>query len=312
MKLEDLLVMEVPIKQLRHVCTTNKIKPGGNSSEVYAKCISTNTKLRSEAELLIDEFRYAGKTTVRLYKPLDPELEKFNSINYFKEFLKRKYGESILTTGIRTTPAEIPNLFKAVEYNGKYFLSFVYLGQERRIFRNYEIVREKPQNVDFLVVHFNPLLLQVRVPVNKDRLFKQSFLNVLNINNSIDWFNNTELSDSEIRTLIAKLKCGLVCAKHKMTEGIYDTVELRAKPDVNLADEPEYKNSYDDKPYRSARIQFPFKCSNGLEENISLQITKEGINFYNEVSEEIIQYVINNVLNVKFPTNDQVASGRMN
>lgn len=308
MTLEDLLAMEVPVKQLRHVCTSNKLKPEGNSSEVLAKCISLNTKLYPEAKLLVDEFQYAGKTTVRLYKPLSNIPGKLNNIVYFGNLLKEEYGDKIFTTGIKPESTEIPKLFKAVEYEGKYYLSFVYLGQERRIFRNYEIVKETPQIVDFLVVHFNPLLLQARVPMIKDKLFKQSFLSVIGINDSIEWLNITTLSNSEILTLRKNLNCDLIGAKHKMDEGIYDTIEVRAKPGFNLADEPDYKKEYNGKPIKNARMEFLFKYSNGLEETVSFKVTPEGINFYNEVSEVIIQIVINCILNIKNTANDQAAS----
>lgn len=308
MKLEDLLIMEVPTRQLRHICSINKLKPGGNSTEDYAKCISENTELQPVANLLVDEFQFAGKTTVRLYRPLDAIFEKFNNIHSLREFLRKKYGDKIFTSGIRTEPTDIPRLFKVTEYNEKFYLSFVYLGQERRVFRDYEIVKERPQNVDFLVIHFNPLLLQVRVPTAKDSLFKQAFLKVLDINQNIDWVNVTALDDGEARLMLENLKCGLVCAKHKMTEGIYDTIEVRAKPEVNLADEPEYKDEYNDKPYRNLRGQFQYKYSNGLEDTVSLQVTNEGVNFYTQVSEEVIQHVVNCILSLKFPPNDQVAT----
>lgn len=300
MRLEDLLAMEVPNKQLRHICSIYDIKANGNSSEDYAKAIAS--KASEVGEILAQEFRYAGKTAVRLYQPIDSIPEVFNDINYFKSFLVSRYGNEILREGVRVPPNDEPQLFKVDEYNDKLYLSFTYLGAERRVFRNYEIVKERPQNVDYLVLHFKPLLLQTRVPVRRDDLFKKAFLKVIDIHQEIEWLNMSMLSDMEAEKLRNILNGGLVRAKHKMTEGIYDSIEVSAKPDVNLAEEPEYQENFSDKPYRSLTFNFPFKYNNGLEEDISITITKDGIIFHSTVSEEVIDCVIKHILDIKTNT----------
>lgn len=299
LKLEDLLIMEVPGKQLRHICSTYEIKPSGRTLEDYAKAITSDDTAYEDGEKLLEEFRFAGKTSVRIYKPIGFTSNKLNDINSFKEFLVGKYGPEILGKGLRIDPDSKPRLFKASEYKGKLYLSFTYLGSERRVFKNYEIVKERPQNVDYLVLHFNPFLLQTRVPIQKENLFKKAFLEVLGINEEIDWFNMFKLSNPEAKKLRSILNGGLTCARHKMPEGIYDSIEVRAKPDIDLAQESEYQESYSNKPFSSLTFEFPFRYNNGLEEDISIRITKDGINFYSTVSEQVIECVIENVLAVK-------------
>lgn len=302
MQLEDLLVMEVPRKQLQRVCSNYKLKPKSSSSEDYAKSIVTDERTLPEGKTLVDEYQYAGKTAVRIYKPQGDGLEKFNNIQDLKSFLKNKYGQSIFNGGIRAQLSDTPQLFKAVEYKGKLYLSFVCLGSERRVFKNYEIVRERPQYVDYLVVYFNPLLLQVRVASTKDALFKAAFLDALNIKDKIDWLNMSEFSSKEADDLKVKLSGSLKGAKHKMTEGIYDTVEVRAKDDIDLSEEPEYQETYSGKPFKSLTFWFPYKYNNGIEEEISVRVSKEGVNFFSDVSEEVIEHFTNVMLAIKFET----------
>lgn len=302
MNLDDLLAMEVPSKQLKHLCSIYKIKPNGNSLGDYAKAIASHNEAYKDGEILAEEFRYAGKTAVRIYKPIDSISDKFNDINYFENFLIEKYGNEILKTGLRLPPNEEPQLFKVAKYNKKLFLSFIYLGSERRIFRNYQIVKERPQNVDYLVLHFNPLLLEMRVPLNKDNLFKKAFLKVINMDEEIDWINMSMLSDTEANNLKDILGSELTRAKHKMTEGIYDSIEVSAKPDIDLAEEPDYQENYSDKPYSKLTFNFPFRYNNGVEDDISIVITKDGIIFRSMVSEEVIDHVIKQVLEIKTRT----------
>lgn len=309
MELEDLLIMEVPLKQLQHICNAFDLKTGGNSLSDYVRAIISNEPARSYASQLLNEYLFAGKTAVRLYKPLNLKGEQFKSINHFRTFLRGKYGERVFVEGLRNPPTDTPQIFKATEYRGKLYFSMICLGQERRFVRNYQIVKERLQIVDYIVVHFGPFMLETRVPVNRDRIYKDAFLNIIDAKEEIEWLNLTNLSESETQVLINReLEGMLTGAKHKMTEGIYDTVEVSAKSDVNLIDEPEYNETYSYKPYRSKRIMFPFRNSNGFVENISARITTEGIHFYSTVSEEVIEHVLSCVLKIKGETLEETAA----
>lgn len=238
MKFEDLLAMEVPTKQLKTICAEFKIKPGGNSSDDYAKSIASEPKSHDKANEVLNEFRYAGRTTARLYKPIELQ-ERFNNISSFKGFLIEKYSDIIFGRGNILTPSKEPKLWKAQEYKGKIYLTFIYLGRERRIFKDFDVHKYQAEEVDFLVVHFNPLLLEVRVPMIQDEPFKKAFLKVVNINNDIEWVNLSCLNDSEAKQLRSVCNSILTSAKHKMTEGAFDSVEVKAKPDINLDKEKE-------------------------------------------------------------------------
>lgn len=314
MELEDLLVMEVPKKQLVQVCNNYDLKSTGNSLGDYAKVIVENSSSRREGEILLDEFRYAGKTAVRVYKPINLNLGVLKDIESFKNFLQNKYGNNLFLNGIKVEIDHDPKLFKVAEGENKLFLSFIYLGTERRIFKNYEIVKESPQIVDYLVLHFEPLLLEMRVALNKDSMFKESFLKSIGVNDKIDWFNLCSLSKSEAYILQDTLRGGLTGAKHKMMEGIYDTVEVKAKPNVDLSEEDEYQDKYNDLPYRTLTFQFPFTYDNGLEDGVTIKITNtdnsvnNGIIFMSVVSEAVIEYVISTIFTIKANTFSEVAA----
>ena len=308
MKIEDILAMEVPKKHLVKLCSDYDLKSKGNSTQEYVETIVSNKDALNSGEKLAEEFRYAGKTAARLYEPMDLNKEFLSDIDKFKDFLIKKYGDNIFRDGIRVEAEETPKLFRAVLYKGKLYLSYIYLGPETRVFRNFEIVKETPQYIDYLVLHFEPLLLESRVSVSKDSLFKEAFLNSIGIAEDIEWFNMLQMGNKAVECLKNELGGELVGAKHKMTEGIYDTVEVKAKPQIDLSEEDEYTNMYSNKPYRSLTLQFPYKYRSGLEENVSIRITKEGINFYSAVSEEVIQFIIDRILSINEDTYKQIAA----
>lgn len=314
MNLEDLLTMEVPRKQLVQVCKNYELKSSGNSSNDYAKVIVQDCRSRKEGEILLDEFRYAGRTAVRVYKPIELKLDYLKSIESLKKFLKTQYGNELFTNGIKVKIDHEPKLFKVYEGENKLFLSFIYLGAERRIFKNYEIVKESPQIVDYLVLHFDPLLLEMRVALNKDSIFKESFLKSIGVNDKIEWFNICSLSKSEAEILKDTLSGELTGAKHKMTEGIYDTVEVKAKLNVDLSEEDEYQDKYNDLPYRTLTFQFPFRYNNELEDEVTLKITNtenssnNGLVFMSVVSETVIEHVISTVFTIKASTFQKIAA----
>jgi hypothetical protein len=93
-----------------------------------------------------------------------------------------------------------------------------------------------------------------------------------------------------------------------MEEGIYDTIEVTAKPNVDLSEEPEYEKTYADKEFRKLTFAFPFKYNNGIEEEISAKISREGIVFNTAVSEEVIEMVMNLIITIKLETFAKVAA----
>lgn len=186
-----------------------------------------------------------------------------------------KYGEELFSEqGIKAELSAKPKLYKIQEYENKWIVSLTFLGREIRVIRNYQLEKERPQYVDFIVLHFNPFLIEMRVAATKVPLFQEAFKNILDIAKEIDWFNLSKLSTVEARELKEVLGGGVTGAKHKMTEGIYDTVEVKAIEDVeDLFGEPEYQDSFSGTPFKSITFRFLYKHSIGLEESISMRIT---------------------------------------
>lgn len=295
--------MEVPRRQLEKVVKDLRLHPESHTIEHYAKAIVSNESGKEEGEYLANEFRYAGKTATRLYYPTAifyDSLTPLNSILFVKHLLTEKYGSRVFSNGLRVEPGEKPQLFKVDEYEGRLYLSFIFLGPERRVFRNYEVIKERPQNIDYLVLHFDPFMVQVRVANGKEGPFLGEIENIISGRNRLEWVNITELNDLEAQKLKNDLNGQLIGAKHKTIEGeIVDTIEYRAKPNKNLDDAEEYQQNCSDKPYRNLTFKFPYMYNNGMEEGISLRISKNGINFYTTVSEQVIQYVLEKIIQIK-------------
>lgn len=300
MNLEDLLIMEVPAKSLQHISSSNKLKPGGNSIEHYAKAIANNPQTISIGESLASIYRFAGRTAVSLYQP---EQCNFFDIGDVKRYLIKKYGNEVFNNEIRPDLSDQPKLFKIHEIDDKLILAFTFLGKETRFLRNFKLTKERLQYVDYVVFRFNPFIVELRSAIGKVPIFKKVIREVLNQKEDMEWFNFSELSENEAQDLKNNLGCFLTGAKHKMTEGIYDTIEVKANTTIeDLSLEVEYKQTFSGKPYRSMTFRFPFKHNYGLEELITMKISPNGVNFSSTVSEEVIDYVIQNIMQIKSQT----------
>ena len=303
--------MEVPKKILQHVSSKNKLKPSGSSIESYAGAIA---KYQQDiGKQVVASYRYAGRTTISLYKPLVGIDKRFNSQSLFKNYLVEKYGSGIFAQGLTPDIMDKPIIYSATELGNKIILCYTYLGQERRVFRQYKIVKERPQVIDYIVVHFNPLAIELRVPQSKALVFIKAFLETIDGKSDAEWFNLTELSNREAKELIDRLEAGLKGAKHKMPEGPYDTVEVRANINVeDLFRDKSYQEEFSNTPYKNMTVSFSYSHNIGLEEKISLRINPKSINFYSAVSEEIIDYMIDNIFLIKHETTKQITSAMEN
>lgn len=300
MNLEDLLIMTVPTKALRHVASANKLKPGGNSTENYAKIIASTVNTIPIGTDLVDNYRFAGKTSISLYKPTSGIVKERKNKDKLVDFLTKKYGEGLFSKkGIRIKLVDKPKLYKVYDFSNKLILAFTFLGPERRILKNYEIAKERQQYVDYLVIHFEPFILETRVPASKIELFKNSLSEAIDAE-EVEWVNLSKLTDNDMKSLKNTLDFNLIGAKYKMTEGIYATKEVTANPTIeDLSEEKQYQEEFAGEPFRTKTFKFNFKHCYGLEEEISMKITTEGICFYSSVSEEVIDNIVNNILDIK-------------
>lgn len=298
-KLEDLVAMEVPKPVLQYIAKKNKIKPGSNATGDYAKALVSSEKTKSTAEQLFNDYRFAGRTAVNIFTPLTGVDRQWDNIEVFHKKLLSKYGDKVFT-GLRPQLSEKPQLIQAYKRENSYVLAFSYLGRPRRQLVKYEIVKYKPQLLDYVIIHFNPFSVEIRAPLNKEKLFKAAVLEVMGIKeDKVDWDMITRFSDKEAFMLAQSLKAGLKGAKHQMTEGIYATKEVVAHPNINLYEQEEYKKEFAGKPVKRQTLYFEYEYSFGLKEVISFRIADTGLNFISNVSEEVINHVISVFLNIR-------------
>ncbi|WP_187418456.1 hypothetical protein [Neomoorella thermoacetica] len=305
MDLKDVLAMEVPKAALKYIAQTNELKPGGTSIEHYADVLVHSPKTIDIAKVLARQYRYAGRTAVNLFIPTSGISRDWNNPKYFKAEMEKKYGPDIFTDGVKPQLTEEPKLIRIHEDGSRYILTFSYLGKPRRVLDNYEIVKRRPQLIDFVLIHFEPFMIEIRTPMQDTKKFKSAVLKAMGITKStfeeeVTWEQITKLTDKEALELAIILRAKLRNAKHQMLEGIYATKEVTASPTVkDLSKEEEYLKEFKDIPCKKRVFNFLFEHSYGLKEDISYQITDQGLNFITPVSEEVISFVLDKIIQIR-------------
>jgi hypothetical protein len=298
--LKDILVMEVPSGVLKETIKRENLNAKLSVIEEMAEEISS--KSPSTAEQLVDQFRFAGATAVNLHVIINGISSEWYNIEYFKNHLMRKYGRDIFYSGLRPQPSDEPKLIKAFEMENKLVLAFTLLGSARRFYENYEIVVRRPQILEYVIIHFSPFAIEIRSSQTRNEIFKKAVLEIMDVNNEVAWDKLTKLNDEQAIKLAELLSARLRKAKHKMTEGVYDTKEVTAKPKVNdLAATKEYQAEFSGKPMRMQTLVFDYTYSFGYKQEVSYVITTDGLWFRTQVGEEVIEYVLDKIIRIKYP-----------
>lgn len=185
-------------------------------------------------------------------------------------------------------------------------LAFSYLGRPRRYLEDYEIVIRSPQILDYVIIHFSPFAVEIRVNQSQNEIFKKAILSLMDIDSEVVWEKLTKLSEEQARELAGVLKARLRAAKHKMTEGVYATKEVTANTQVeDLEIQEQYQLEFSNQPMKKKTFVFRHEYSFGyVEENVSFYITDEGIWFRSNVGEEVIAHVLKEILKIKFPQDE--------
>lgn len=300
MRLEDLIAMEVPKPVLQFVAKENEIKPKGAGAEDYAVALVNSEKTKGTAEVLASEYRFAGRTAVNIFTPLSGIDQEWNKKEYFIKRLAQKYSPEVFNNGLRPQLSEKPQLVNAFNRENSVVLAFTYLGKAQRQLIDYEIVKRSPQLLDYTVVHFNPFSIEIRAPFMKEKMFKTAVLETMDVDPSkVEWDMVTRLSDKEAQSLAEVLGAVLIGAKHKMNEGIYDTKEVKANPEINLFEQDEYIREFAGLPCKKQTLCFQYRYSFGLPGEISFRITDTGLNFISDIPEEVITLVVQEILKIR-------------
>lgn len=311
MELVDLLVMEVPSNVLKHAIKESGLDEGTKLTVIEDMARSISQGKPDIGQRLAQEFRFAGTTAVNVHQMMKGIPADWHNKSFFKRHLVTKYGEDILREGIRPELTSKPTLIRAYDLGEKLVLAFSFLGQARRYFEDYQVVVRQPQVLEYVVIHFSPFAVEVRSGQSQNEMFKIAVLDIMDINkDDVVWDKVTKLNDEQAIQLASKLKARLRTAKHKMIEGPYATKEVTANPLVrDLASTEEYIREFGNQPMKKKTLVFDYRYSFGYEDEISYVITDEGLWFRTHVGEQVIMYVLNAIIHIKYDsdTPDQEA-----
>lgn len=294
--------MEVPFGAMKKVVKNKNIDVKLNSIEEVAMALSENdTKM---GNYLANEFQFAGSTSVNLNIMMDGIPKQWKDKEYFKRYLEKKFTVDIFSKGLRPVLTKEPKLIKVYENEDKLVLAFSFLGKARRYLEDFRIVTRSQQIVEYVIVHFSPFAIEVRAGQDQNESFREAVLKIMGIpSEEVVWDKATKLNDQQAVELAIRLNAKLRAAKHKMTEGVYATKEVTAKTQVeDLESTPEYKKEFSNQPMKKKTLIFDYAYSFGYEDTISYVITDEGLWIRSKVGEEVISYILDQIIGIKYPS----------
>jgi hypothetical protein len=300
MSLKDVLIMEVPSGVLKQVLKNEKIDAKLTSLEEMAEALYD--KKPQKAIELANQFQFAGSTAVNLNIIMSGIGPEWYNKNYFKKHLEKKFGENLFTSGIRPTLDRKPKLIQAYELGEKIVLAFSFLGPSKRYLENFQIVSRRPQIVEYVVIHFSPFAIEVRASHDQNQVFIEAVLDIMDIKDEVVWDKATKLTDEQANMLAKELGAKLRAAKHKMTEGVYATKEVTAHTQIDdLQNTEQYIKEFSNQPMKRKTLVFEYTYSFGYNDSISYVITDEGLFIRSKVGEEVISYILEKILKIRYP-----------
>ncbi len=301
MNLRDILVMEVPHGALKELIKKQKIESKLNSTEDMAEALVEENF--DQGLELANQFKFAGSTAVNLNIAMKGLGVEWHRKEYFKSKLREKYSAEIFESGIRPTLEKKPKLIRAYDFNDKLVLAFSFLGHARRYLENFQIVSRSPQMVEYVIIHFSPFAVEVRASQDRNSMFLNSVVEIMEKTPSdIAWEKATKLNEQQANQLAQSLNARLRAAKHKMTEGPYATKEVTAKTQVeDLQEDEQYKSEFNNQPMKKKTLRFDFQYSFGYSDEISYEVTDEGLWLRSKVGEEVISYILDKIIELRYP-----------
>lgn len=306
-KLKNQLQLQVPASVMRSILKQFEVKPISPTSESYADSLATEDKCADAANAVLEQFAFAGKTLVTLWKPINDVTADMDDIEYFGTHLENKYSEIFNKRRQGISPTVEPQLSHAINLGDRIILEFIYQGRDQRTFNYQEgsVETMKPTLVDYVVVHFSPFMLEFRCPQTETNKFRSAMEELLGLDpDATDWFCESLMTESEIDELGNKLHASLRGAKHKMTHGAFDSVDLKAKDQVeDLYQEDEYMDLCGSEPTVSKSFSFEFLNDLGFTQQITFEITNTTavgrIFIRTNASEDAIRYVVNTIIEIR-------------
>lgn len=303
MALKDTIAMEVPLEPLKYL--TKHYETGAKQNSIDEMATNLASSQNDIAKKLVDNYQFAGNYPFNLNIIKSGLDSQWECLDNFERHLIKKYSEKIFTSGIQPKLETHPKVIKVFKRESKLILAFAYLGQPRRIYRYTKIETVQQQYVNYVIIHFNPFSIEVRAKQDKNDHYLDAILDILDITDkdSISFDNATKLSEKEVIELASRLKSGLKTAKHKMNVGVYDTKEVTANTTIDdLAATEEYKNEFGNQPMTSKTFRFEYRYALGYTETVSYTVTKKGIKMNTKSGEEVFKYILDNIIEIKYPT----------
>jgi hypothetical protein len=298
--------MEVPSGALKKVLKNKGLNTKLSSTEDMASVIAEQDA--ATGNKLANEFKFAGSTAVNLNIVMSGVAPEWYNKDYFKTKLSEKFSPAIFSGGIRPQLDKTPKLISAYDHGEKLVLAFSFLGRPRRYLENFQIVSRSPQIVEYVVIHFSPFAVEVRASHEQNKVFRDSVIDIMGINpNDVVWEKATKLNEEQANELAKRLKARLRAAKHKMTEGPYATKEVTAHTQIeDLESDEQYKQEFSNQPMKKKTLVFDFTYSFGYQDTISYVITDEGLWIRSKVGEEVISYILDQIIKIRYPSDADV------
>lgn len=307
--------MDIPSGALRHAAVDlHRLNVRRGNSETYAAALLEHDPAHPDIATLIQQFHFAGATSVNCHILLganDILPVEWRAVSTVKARLTEMYGDQLFTGGLRPPITDEPQLVAAAELDARLVLTYVFTKGERRVWQNYAIRKIANQRVEFVVLHFNPFMVEIRAPLHEVDLFRLQILKLVGLQDrSVDWEPLTRLNDYEVGELARRLGATLTKARHK-SDGPYDYEEVAAAEDVDLLAEPDYQERFNGRPMRKKVLKYKHRYSWGYEDEVRYVVTGSGslatdgqpssgnIVFKSTVGEEVILRFIRELQDIR-------------
>lgn len=308
------LIRYVPNRELESTITsiTKKAPKGLVTKEELIEKLDVLMKKQPEATNLVNNlvrnYRYAGKRSISWSVPAEPI--KFAK-DQFEKLIKERTKSEVFDRETRSTLTKTPSLSRASWLNeSKSLLEFAYAGAPYLEEIDYELEEIVPTRRASVLIRFlncspviedSPVIegspvIECRANARMSNALHERVSNILGFKTNI-----LKFQDSDIRNIKKCLKAQKKFAKHKMSAGDFDTLDVSAAPIVpDLDDSDTYQNLCGSDELRQVRYTFSYLPQQGSRLDVTIYLTLKGhIWFVSEVPEEVIDHVFSSIAEVK-------------
>lgn len=279
---------------------------------LFAELESNLPEIKIDLDGLIRKYKFAGKCSVSWGIPIYFKTSKDEKPIEKKEFDKETIEKPIkdytkddpFSRALRPDVKTIPSINRAIwVHDGVLRLEFVYKGRTKIYEENYQKRVSKPTVHATAFIKLGDTKNKTPIIIAESRIDSKKSKQLLDVISKIlgAEFEQIDFSDNDIARIKREIKGFKRSAKLKPRAGEIALHELHAAPTTqDLDDVDEYKEKSSKSDMHSAKFRFLYKTSDGINVEVSLNISKNGnIWFITETPEEAIDYVFSCVRRVK-------------